>query len=146
MSKARRIESLTARFGRLSIDDPNPGPHAFEVMRQRGYPPFWYNMDDYRSWQSTRRAARERDRQLTERFRPTPLTDVEPPPDWNDGITTGDYLQHAGVLLPRNVPLLYLPRDRSVRDNLLWDLRYGRSEQLFEELTGDSGLGDWLPQ
>ena len=46
MSKAHSIESLTARFGRLSLDDPNPGPRAFEVMRQQGYPGFWYSMDD----------------------------------------------------------------------------------------------------
>ena len=52
MSKAHSIESLTARFGRLSLDDPNPGPHVrgtgwrdlydrtFEVMGQwaRAYP------------------------------------------------------------------------------------------------------------
>ena len=58
MSKAHSIESLTARFGRLSLDDPNPGPHAFQVLSQwtRAYP---------------------------ERFRPPPVST----PHLGDGVT-----------------------------------------------------------
>ena len=39
-AKAQNVESLTAYFGRLSLDDPNPGPHAFQVLSQwtRAYP------------------------------------------------------------------------------------------------------------
>jgi len=39
-AKAQNVESLTAYFGRLSLDDPNPGPHVFEVLSQwtRAYP------------------------------------------------------------------------------------------------------------